>query len=39
MKENLERVKLLARDLQDGKSFPRSPRETLAGYDLEEQRI
>jgi len=34
MKENLEKVKLLARDLRDGKGFPRSPRETLAGYVL-----
>jgi len=34
MKENLEKVKLLARDLRDGKEFPRSPRETLAGYVL-----
>lgn len=34
MKENLEKVKLLARDLRDGKEFPRSPRDTLAGYVL-----
>ncbi len=34
MKENLERVQLLARDLRNGKQFPRSPRETLAGYVL-----
>jgi len=34
MKENLEKVKLLARDLRDGKEFPRSPRETLGGYVL-----
>jgi len=34
MKENLEKVRLLARDLRDGKDFPRSPRETLAGYVL-----
>src|SRR5437867_3376351 len=34
MKENLEKVKLLARDLRDGKEFPRSPRKTLAGYVL-----
>jgi hypothetical protein len=33
-KENLERVKLLARDLRDGKQFPRSPRDTYAGYVL-----
>jgi hypothetical protein len=32
--ENLEKVKLLARDLRDGKNFPRSPRATLAGYVL-----
>ena len=34
MKENLEKVKLLARDLRDGREFPRSPRDTLAGYVL-----
>jgi hypothetical protein len=34
LKEDLEKVKLLARDLRDGKEFPRSPRETLAGYVL-----
>jgi hypothetical protein len=34
MKENLENVKLLARDLRDGRNFPRSPREVLAGYVL-----
>ena len=34
MKENLETVKLLARDLRGGKEFPRSPRETFAGYVL-----
>jgi hypothetical protein len=34
MKENLEKVKLLAPDLRDGKEFPRSPRATLAGYVL-----
>src|SRR5260221_4205316 len=34
MKENIEKVKLLARDLRDGKSYPRGPRETLAGYVL-----
>jgi hypothetical protein len=34
MTENLERVKLLARDLSDGKEYPRSPREMLAGYVL-----
>ena len=33
-KENLEKVKLLARDLRDGKEWPRSPRETLGGYVL-----
>lgn len=34
MKENLEKVILLARDLRNGKEFPRSPRETLGGYVL-----
>jgi len=34
MDKNLEKVKLLARDLRDGKEFPRSPRATLAGYVL-----
>lgn len=34
MKENIEKVKLLARDLRNGKQFPRSPRETLGGYVL-----
>ena len=34
MNTNLEKVKLLARDLRDGKQFPRSPRATLAGYVL-----
>jgi Domain of unknown function (DUF5069) len=34
MRENLEKVKRLARDLRDDKEFPRSPRETLAGYVL-----
>jgi uncharacterized protein DUF5069 len=34
MKDNLDKVKLLARDLRNGKEFPRSPRETLAGYVL-----
>src|SRR5205823_5542524 len=34
MKENLEKVRLLARDLRNGKEFPRSPRETLSGYVL-----
>src|SRR5438034_2584783 len=34
MNQNLEKVKLLARDLRDGKQFPRSPRETLADYVL-----
>jgi len=34
MNENLEKVKLLAFDLRDGREFPRSPRETLAGYVL-----
>lgn len=34
LKETLEKVKRLARDLRNGKEFPRSPRETLAGYVL-----
>jgi 50S ribosomal subunit-associated GTPase HflX len=34
IKNNLEKVKLLARDLRNEKEFPRSPRETLAGYVL-----
>jgi hypothetical protein len=34
MKQDLEKVKLLARDLRDGKQYPRSPRETLGGYVL-----
>ena len=34
MQQNLERVKLLARDLRDGKEFPRGPRALLAGYVL-----
>src|SRR5438094_10659739 len=34
MNKGLEKVKLLARDLRDGKEFPRSPRTTLAGYVL-----
>jgi hypothetical protein len=34
MKENLEKVKLLARDLREGKDYPRSPRQTLGGYVL-----
>jgi uncharacterized protein DUF5069 len=34
MKENREKVKLLARDLRNGKEFPRSPREALGGYVL-----
>ena len=32
MKENLEMVKTLARDLRNDKEFPRSPREMLSGY-------
>jgi hypothetical protein len=32
--QNLEKVKLLAPDLCDGKDYPRSPRTTLAGYVL-----
>ncbi len=34
MDKNLEKVKLLARDLREAKQFPRSPRQTLAGYVL-----
>ena len=34
MKSDLKKVKLLTRDLRDGKRFPRSPRETLGGYAL-----
>ena len=34
MQKDLEKVKLLARDLRHGKQFPHSPRETLAGYVL-----
>ena len=34
MHKDLEKVKLLGRDLRDGKEFPRSPRATLAGYVL-----
>ena len=34
MKEDLEKVKALARDLRDDKESPRRPRETLAGYAL-----
>jgi hypothetical protein len=34
MKSDLKKVKLLTRDLRDGKQFPRSPRETLGGYVL-----
>lgn len=34
MKANLEKVKLLAPDLREGKEFPRGPRVTLGGYVL-----
>ena len=34
MHQDLEKVKLLAPDLREGKEFPRSPRATLAGYVL-----
>src|SRR5436309_2970512 len=34
MREDIERVKLLAPDLREGKEYPRSPRETLGGYVL-----
>ena len=32
--QDLEKVKLLTRDLREGKEYPRSPRATLAGYVL-----
>ena len=34
MNENIERVKLLAPDLREGKNYPRRPRQTLGGYVL-----
>ncbi|MBX3332947.1 MAG: DUF5069 domain-containing protein [Nitrospira sp.] len=34
MSDNLEKVKTLALDLRNGTQFPRSPRDTLAGYVL-----
>ncbi len=34
MKPDLDKVRLLARDLRDGKQYPRSPRDTLGGYVL-----
>jgi hypothetical protein len=34
MNANLEKVKLLAPDLRNGKEYPRSPRVTLGGYVL-----
>ena len=34
MREDLEKVKALARDLRDDKESPRRPHETLAGYAL-----
>ena len=34
MQENLEKAKLLARDLWNGKEYPRSSRETLADHVL-----
>jgi hypothetical protein len=34
MKQDLEKVKALTRDLRDDKESPRRPRETLAGYAL-----
>ena len=34
MKPDLEKLKLLSRDLRDGKEYPRSPREKLGGYVL-----
>jgi Domain of unknown function (DUF5069) len=32
MKKNLEKLKLVSRDLRNGKQYPRSPRATLGGY-------
>ena len=32
MKPNLEKLKLLSRDLRGGKEYPRSPRETMCGW-------
>jgi hypothetical protein len=34
VKDHLEKVKLQARDIRNGKEFPRSPRATLGGYVL-----
>src|SRR5881396_1547578 len=34
MHKDLEKVKLMGRDLRNGKEFPRSPRTTLGGYVL-----
>jgi hypothetical protein len=34
VEDHLEKVKLLARDLRNGKDFPRSPRAILGGYVL-----
>ena len=34
MKQNIEKVKELARDLRDDKSSPRGPHVTLGGYAL-----
>ena len=34
MQATINKVQLLARDLRDGKEFPRSPRRTLGGYVL-----
>jgi hypothetical protein len=41
MKENLEKLKLLSRNLRDGKQYPFCQRETLeiAVYDLEEEQL
>src|SRR5436309_14147039 len=39
MDKNLEKVKLLARNLRDGKEFPRSPVKTPAGYVLEARAV
>ena len=34
MEQNIEKLKLISRDLRNDKIFPRSPRETLGGYVL-----
>ena len=42
MKENLEKLKLLSRDLRDGKQYPAQPcgiYRWFDVYDLEEERL